>query len=144
MKNIIATSTFGLFVALTSLAAQPKAFTEAHYKHFKKNTGVELNISKNAAPVLNTYGASCAKAALASLTYSTFNLAEERGVDYPETIFVKNVKFVESMPGQTGFQLYSDKKIFSISMNPQAIPCIAYEATVSPEKINLKDLKPLR
>ncbi len=110
--------------------AAPTKFTEADYKNYTRDNAVTISVNTTAAKSLNSLGASCAKAALASVISKSFLLAEENGVDYPEIIEVTNVKVIQPTPWVNGFNIQSGTTAFTVYVYPNSIPCLADQSSV--------------
>lgn len=132
-----------LFICVALLGTQSfaaKSYDLNHYRAFTKGGAVKVTVANSSKMELNYYGQNCAYAALASLIAKSFQIAEDKGVDYPEIIEVSNVRVSSPTNWVYQLQLTSGKFIFTTTLATNGSKCSASEASVSSKTTNLGSL----
>ncbi len=130
-----------LFSMMSAPAFAAKFYNEYDYRNFTKGGAVKVTVERSSKMDLNRYGQSCGYAALASVVAKSFELAEQKGVDYPEIIEISFVRVVSPTPWIYQLHLTSGKNIFATTLNSQGSICNASESTVSTKVSNLCSLR---
>lgn len=86
----------------------------------------------------------CKNAALAAVGNAAFDVAENEGTDYPESMNISRVDINDIMPGKTAITFYSNSTgenlVYTVIVNNQ-IDCLASRATVGKQGVKPGDLK---
>lgn len=134
---------FLIFVAIAFFGAQSfaaKSYNLNDYRTFTRGGAVKVTVANSSKLELNSYGQNCAYAALASVIAMSFQIAEEKGVDYPEIIEISNVRVSSPTNWIYQLQLTSGKSIFTTTLTTNGSRCSASESTVSTKVNNLGSL----